>query len=63
MLAAAVLSAGTYTHRVAFIRRTGGAGVVGDNVQFVAVGLTGSTLRAALPDATQVECDVYVIAF
>lgn len=60
VLAAAVLSAGTYTHRVAFIRQQAAQAWSGDNVQFVAVGLTGSTLHAALPDATQVECDVYV---
>lgn len=29
-------------------------------MRFVAVGLTGNTLHAALPDATQVECDAYV---
>jgi hypothetical protein len=57
VLAAAVVSAGVYTRHVADNRQLAAQSWSGENVRFAAVGLTGSTLYAALPDATQVECD------
>ena len=60
VLAAAVVSAGVYTQHVADNRQRAAQSWSGENVRFAAVGLTGSTLRAALSDASQAECDAYM---
>jgi hypothetical protein len=60
VLAAAVVSAGVYTQHVADNRQLVAQSWCGENVRFAAVGLTGSTLHAALSDASQPECDAYV---
>ena len=60
VLTAAIVGAGVHTQRVAANQQQAAQSLSGDNVQFAAVGLSGSTLHAALPDATQVECDAYV---
>jgi hypothetical protein len=60
VLTAAIVGAGVHAQRVATDRQLAAQSWSGDNVQFVAVGFTGSTLHAALSDGTQVECDAYV---
>jgi hypothetical protein len=60
VLTATIVGAGVHAQRVAADRQLAAQSWSGDNVQFVAVGLTGRTLHAALADASQAECDAYV---
>lgn len=60
LFVALFVGAGIRTNDAANARQRFAEGWSSDSAQFVAVGLTGSTLHAALPVATQVECDAYV---
>jgi hypothetical protein len=60
VLTAAIVGAGIYANDAASAQQRLAESWSGDNVRFVAVGLTGRTLHAALADASQAECDAYV---
>jgi hypothetical protein len=60
LVVALFVGAGIHANDVASAQQRRAEEWSGDNARFAALGLTGSTLHAALPDATQVECDAYV---
>jgi hypothetical protein len=62
VLTAAIVGAGVHAQRVATDRQLAAQSWSGDNVQFAAVGLTGSTLRTYLPEGDDVRCDAMLDA-
>jgi len=60
VLTAAIVGAGIHANDVASAQQRLAESWSGDAAQFSATGLSGTTLRIALPEESQVECDAMV---